>query len=80
MENIVKNWRELKRRILDSEMQNEKYVLNFWEKEGIVKPYSNLILGNLSCDICLDRDIIDLETGKHCGHIHVNIQELVYGI
>lgn len=80
MKNIVENWRELKRRILDSEMNNKKYVLNFWEKEGIVKPYSNLILGNESCDICLDRDIFDLETGKHAGHIHINMQELVYGI
>lgn len=80
MENIVKNWRELKRKILDSAMENKKYVLNFWEKEGIVKPYSNLILGNTSCDICLDRDIFDLETGKHSGHIHINMQELVYGI
>lgn len=80
MENIVKNWKELKGKILDSEMENKKYILNFWEKEGIVKPYSLLILGNASCDICLDRDIFDLDTGKHCGHIHIDMQKLVYGI
>ena len=79
MNSIVENWKNLKKRILDSEMENKRYVLNFWEKEGIIKPYSKLALGDLSCDICLDRDVFDMVTGEYCGHIHVNVQEMVYG-
>lgn len=78
MENIIKNWRNLKTRILDSEMENKKYILNFWEKEGIVKPYSKLVLGNESCDIYIDRDIFDPDTFEYCGHIHIDMKKLVY--
>lgn len=80
MENIVKNWLELKERILLSEVNGKKYILNFFEKEGIVKPYSQLKLGNTSCDIFIDRKIIDIKTGKICKHIHIQMQDLVYGI
>ena len=80
MQNIVKNWLELKERILSSEINGKKYILNFWEKEGIVKPYTNLILGNSSCDIFIDRKIISMGTGKVCRHIHIQMKELVYGI
>lgn len=80
MENIVKSWGELKERILNSEIMGKKYVLNFWEKDAIVKPYSMLMLGNASCDIFIDRKIIDQRTGKICKHIHIKMQDLVYGI
>lgn len=80
MENIVKNWEELKGRILLSEILGKKYVLNFWEKEGVVKPYSMLTLGNTSCDIFIDRKIIKLDTWKICRHVHINMQDLVYGV
>lgn len=79
MGNIVKSWRELKERILNSETMGKKYVLNFWEKDGIVKPYSNFILGNASCDIQLDRTIMDLETGEITKRIHIDMRDLVYG-
>lgn len=80
MENVLEKWRELKERILSSEINGKKYVLNFFEIEGIVKPYSRLILGNDSCDIFIDRKIIELDTFKVSKHIHIQMKELVYGI
>lgn len=77
MKNIELNWRELKIKILNSAMEGKEYVLNFWEKEGIVKPYSMLVLNNTSCDITLDRDIFDNNL-NFCGHIHINMQDLVF--
>ncbi|WP_305085871.1 hypothetical protein [uncultured Clostridium sp.] len=80
MGNIVKSWRELKGKILNSETMGKKYVLNFWEKDGIVKPYSKLIMGDTSCNIQLDRTVMDLETGKIIKRIHIDMRDLVYGI
>ncbi len=57
----------------------KKYVLNFFEKEGIVKPYSMLMFGNVDCDFSIDRKIIELNTGNVCKHIHIEMKNLVYG-
>jgi len=77
MRNLLKDWEELKNRILTSEENNKKYVLNFWEKENIVKPYSKLVYGNISCDFTISRHFI----GFDCyDRIDVNMKDLVYGI
>lgn len=75
-----KNWKNLKERILTSEVNGKKYILNFFEINSIVKPYSMLMFGNADCNFFIDRKIYEIDTGKLYKHIHIEMKELVYGI
>lgn len=79
MENIVKNWKELERKIVASEVIGKKYVLNFWERDAIVKPYSMLVLGNTDCDFDINVCGFSIETGGFTNK-KINMKTLVYGV
>ncbi len=80
MENLLSNWTELKKRILTSEENGKRYVLNFWEKESIVKPYAKIVYGDTSCNFSITRQFIPLNDSVQYYEINVYMRDLVYGM